>query len=136
MQTISFYDEVGKITGELSGNAVVYEISNDQPDHPVVLNPDLPPFPTAKRQWVEGAWFGKDVYVVDGVVTDRPVCPATLDGYTLNSLPVPCEIKVNNSTYPCDESSATLSFNQPGTYSIKVIAWPYLDGEFSIVNPA
>jgi len=122
---ISFYDTTGKITGMASAEPAVMEMLKE---HSVDI-PNAQPF-------VEGEWFGKDVYVVDGTVIDRPACPATLDGYTLNSLPVPCEIKVNDSSYPCDESSATLAFNLPGTYSIKVIAWPYLDGEFSIVNPA
>jgi hypothetical protein len=136
MRSISFYDEVGKITGELSGDSVAYEISGDHPAFPDITTQGLPPFPTGKRLWVEGAWFDKPVCVVDGAVVNRAPMPATLSGNVLNNLPVPCEIKVNDSTYYCDESSATLEFNQPGTYAITVIAWPYLDGEFEIVNPA
>ena len=122
---ISFYDSTGKITGMASSEPAVMEMLKEQS----VNIPNSQPF-------VDGEWFGKSVYVANGAVTDRPACPAHLSGNTLNGLPVPCEIKVNDSTYHCDETSATLLFNQPGTYAIKVIAWPYLDGEFEIVNPA
>jgi hypothetical protein len=122
---ISFYDSTGKITGMASAQPAVMGMLKE---HSV----DIP----NAQLFVEGEWFGKDVYIVGGVVTDRPQCTATLSGNTLSGLPVPCEIKVNGSAYACGESSATLEFNQPGTYAIKVIAWPYLDGEFSIVNPA
>lgn len=122
---ISFYDAAGKITGMASAEPAVMEMLKE---HSLDI-PNAQPF-------VEGEWFDKGVYVVNGVVTDRPACPAILVANTLNGLPVPCEIKVNDSAYHCDESSATLEFNQPGTYAIKVVAWPYLDGEFEIVNPA
>ena len=120
---ISFYDATGKITGMASAEPAVMEMLKE---HSVNISNAQP--------FVEGDWAGKDVYVVNGTVTDRPACPAMLIENTLNNLPVPCEIKVNDATYQCTESSATLSFNQPGTYAIKIIAWPYLDGEFSIVN--
>lgn len=122
---ISFYDSTGKITGTASASLSVMEMIKEQ-------NPNVP----NSQPFVEGAWFDKPVCVVNGMVVNRAPMSATLSGNTLNGLPVPCEIKVNDSTYHCDESSATLEFNQPGTYAIKVIAWPYLDGEFEIVNPA
>ena len=134
--TISFYNERGQITGELSGNAVEYEKDGIERIRPIITTPGLPPFPTAKRLWVEGAWWGKPVYVVDGEVVSRPENPAVVSDQKLENVPVPATVIVNGTSYETNESTVELGFNQPGTYTVKVVAWPYLDKEFIIENPA
>ena len=75
-------------------------------------------------------------YVCGGTLTARPVCPARLDDLVLSRLPSPCLITINERDYPCETSTVELEFDQPGKYHIVVQAWPYLDKEFTIENPA
>ena len=117
---ISFYNAEGRITGTASGDQMSIQGTIER----------------TTKLFVEGSHFGKPVYVVDGVVTNRPANPAVLTGATLSNLPVPCDIRVNQTVYKCTEDHAELTFDQPGTYTILVSAWPYLDGEFTHVNPA
>lgn len=71
-------------------------------------------------------------YIADGVAAPRPVNPAALSGTTLTNLPVPCVIQINDSQYPCSDATATLRFAQVGTYTVTVIAFPYLDARFTV----
>ena len=118
--TISFYNEKGRITGELSGDAVVYVRDGTEPESPNILTAGLPPFPTAKRPWVEGSWWDKPVYVLNGEVTDRPVNPLIVSGNDLSGLIHPCTIAINGTEYHCDSSTATLELFHPGSYKVKV----------------
>ena len=76
-----------------------------------------------------------DNYVVQGIVTKRPISPTTISGTTLSNLPTPCTIKVNTTEYACTDTSATLSLTYSGTYKIVVSAWPHLDATFTIIKP-
>lgn len=117
---ISYYDETGRITGmSYSQSATMPMIKNLTPD----------PF-------VEGNWWGKDVYVLNGKVVERPANPTILVGQALENVPVPATVVINGVSYETNESRVELGFNHPGTYAIKVVAWPHLDKEFSVENPA
>lgn len=120
MNTISFYDSTGKITGVAEFPPGVAGMIKEHTAAP----------------FIDGNWLDKPVYVVDGIVVNRPENPTTLTGRTLHNVPVPATIKINAAIYEAVESEVELSFNQPGTYTVKVIAWPYLDKEFQIENPA
>ena len=115
--TISYYDAEGRITGQLSGDAAVIELTKE----------------LTTESWVEGEWFGKPVYVLDGEVLDRPVCPAIFEAGALINLPVPCVIDINGTKYDCNEESADLDLGA-GSHTITVIAFPYLDGVFYVEN--
>ena len=116
---ISFYDSTGKVTGSAQINDhMAEEVCAAEGTHPHVV----------------GNYFGQPVYVLAGVVTDRPTNPVVLTGLELTLLPVPCTILINAASYPCTEDHATLSFNLPGTYKITVKSWPYLDKEFTYAN--
>lgn len=115
---ISFYDATGKIISVFSSNPETEALNKE-----LSINP-----------WVEGDHINKDVWVCDGIVTPRSEHPAVLTGKELSQLPPNTIIKINGSSYPCEEPTATLSFNHPGTYQVIVSSWPYLDKEFSIVN--
>jgi hypothetical protein len=80
----------------------------------------------------EAGCSGDSHYVVDGVVTERPANPATLNGMTLANLPVPCTIRINSAEYPCNDTTAELTFDYPATYAIRVMAFPYLDASFEV----
>jgi len=75
-------------------------------------------------------------YYPRGIVRDRPAQASTLKGTTLSDLPVPCTVLINGTPYKVDDGTAELSFSQVGNYHIVVRAWPYLDMEFDIENPA
>ena len=72
----------------------------------------------------------------DGQVVPRLENPAILQGRVLNDLPVPCEILINNRRYEATTETVELEFDQPESYRVSVQAWPYLDKEFTIENPA
>lgn len=117
---ISFYDSKGEFTGTLSGDASVMAKTLEVNTKP----------------WVAGEWFGKPYYVLNGVATAKPVNPTTVSGDTLLNVPIPAKVLINNAPYDTNEATVELSFTHPGTYNVKVIAWPYLDKEFLIENPA
>lgn len=114
---ISYYDEQGRITGDVTGDEAAIELTKQLTTLP----------------WVDGDWLGKPVYVLNGVVTDRPVCPAVLNGLVLSNLPVPCVLDINGTQYNVDQSEVTLDLGT-GHFVIKVIAFPYLDGVFNVDN--
>lgn len=138
MITISTYDDSGKITGVISGDQIVIQDIKDNPEFPPLnfLSEGIPIPPPTTVNWVDGDWLGKPYYVLNGVVTPQPENPAALSGMELSNLPVPCEIRINDQSYQCTDSTATLSFSQPGAYKVIVKAWPHLDKEFSIDYPA
>lgn len=120
MKIISFYDAAGKIISTLTGT-----------DESIELN-----ITESEYDYVEGDWYGKPVYVLNGVVTDKPANPATLNGMTLQNVPVPAKVKIGQEYYDTDEATVELSFPFAGTYNVTVIAFPYLDKEFQVENPA
>ena len=81
---------------------------------------------------VDGAVDDARYYVLGGSAQPRPEQQTTLDGLTLSGLPVPSTIHINTQSYPCETDTEDLAFDQPGTYSIRVESWPYLDKEFTI----
>lgn len=118
MKYISFYDAQGEIVGSVGVDPQMYDQTRDQ------LDPH-----------VEGDWYGKDVYVSNGEVHPRPANPARLDGMTLRDLPTPGTIHIGDAQYPYDEPAVELEFEHPGTYTVRVESWPYLDKEFEVENP-
>lgn len=80
----------------------------------------------------EGAADPATQYIVKRQLRDRPPSPARRVGAELVDLPVPCDILINGVRYPCGDATATLSFDYPGRYVIKVVAFPYLDAQFEL----
>jgi hypothetical protein len=71
-------------------------------------------------------------YIVDGKPAPRPTCPAALSGFTLSGMPVPSQLFINDVAHDVTEASVDLEFPQPGKYDLRVVAWPYLDGRFTV----
>lgn len=117
MPVISFYNARGEIEGFLSAPQDVLDLN------------------TPGRQWVEGR-IDREIYYIDGgELTARPINPTTLADATLIDVPGNSIISINGVDYPCDEGGEVeLEFDQPGTYSIVVKCWPYLDAEFEYEN--
>jgi hypothetical protein len=117
---ISYYDEDGRITGEMTGDAAAVNLTKQLTTQP----------------WVDGLLFNKNMYVLNGKAVARPDNPTTVSGQTLDNVPTPATIIINGTSYDINESRVELGFSQPGTYDVKVVAWPYLDKEFSVENSA
>lgn len=73
-------------------------------------------------------------YVKDGAVTPRPANPTTLSGMELVNLPSPCTITLEGVDHACTDATCELSFSHPGTYTVKVSAWPMLDATFEVTQ--
>lgn len=117
---ISFYNERGEIISVLTGDSPVLDLTKELSQDP----------------WVEGEWYGQPVYVLNGEVVPRPENPTIVSGQTLENVPVPATVIINGVRYETNESRVELGFSQPGTYAVRVVAWPYLDKEFTVENPA
>jgi len=122
---ISFYDPTGKITGMTWGS-----------DYVMDMHDKLQGTREGQKPYVSGEWQDKPVYVLNGEVTDRPVNPMVVSNHYLSGMVHPCTIAINGTEYHCDSSTADLELFHPGVYKVKVTAWPYLDREFTIENPA
>lgn len=120
MEKIAFYDTDGRITGVLSGPSSSVQATIEY----------------LKTPFVNGEGNQDTDYVREGTIVARPECPAILSGKMLMGLPVPSHIKINDQDYPCDTNEVELEFDQPGKYRIVVQAWPHLDKEFTLENPA
>jgi hypothetical protein len=73
-------------------------------------------------------------YVVGGHVTARPENPATLSGYVISGIPVPSQILVEGVWYDCPDPECELDYPKPGTYTVVVRVWPYMDKSFLITK--
>lgn len=108
---ISEYDEV---TGEITCNRgfadeETYELNNANPH-------------------VMGSYPWADYYVVDGEAVERPASPVTLDGMTLMNVPPGSTLWIDGESYEA-EGDVGLDFPLPGTYQLRVVAWPHKDWE-------
>jgi hypothetical protein len=63
---------------------------------------------------------------VDGAVF------STVSPLTMSRLPAPCTIYIDGTPYECNESSVELDLPMPGTYRIRIEAFPYLNKEFTV----
>lgn len=115
MIVVTLFDAEGKITGKTGLEDSAYPIlAGLLPAH------------------VVGDYAPQDWFVVDGVATKRPAQSSQLDGLVLRDLPVPCSIEVDGVAHLCSDGVAELEFAHAGTYSIKVVAFPYLDWETEV----
>lgn len=119
LPSISYYNERGEITGTLSATADAMALTKKH----------------TPLAWVEGKHDKETHYVntkMSNQVMPRPRHPIVLSRNTLHGLIPPCIIEINGTEYECTSTQATLNFDQPTTYTIRVIKWPYLDREFTI----
>lgn len=90
------------------------------------------------RGYLDGAWPGMTYYVdlsgLDPVAVARPEQAVTLTGQTLSNLSNPCTLYIDGTAYPVNDTLVELDFTLPGTYRLRVEAFPYLDwlGEVTV----
>ena len=118
---LTFYDpETGEITG--------HTIANQQ-----TIN--LTKFALTDRYMIDGKHDGNTMYVKDGQAVERPVMQPQVLGTAIANLPIPCTLTVNGQQHECDDGVADFEFDQPGTYTIAISSWPYIDAEVTVENP-
>lgn len=84
---------------------------------------------------VEGVASIAADYILNGVITPRPVNPTTLTGLKLLNVPNPSTVTIAaDGAVQVTDGEVDMSFTQPGTYNIKVVSWPFLDGNFSVTQ--
>lgn len=91
---------------------------------------------------MEGLAYARAHYVDTSTfhpqIRERTACPASLDGLALRSLPLPCQIEITaplNATRTYDEADdpdLDLSFDHPGTYTVRVLSARHLPGVFTV----
>ena len=74
-------------------------------------------------------------YISNGELVARPPQDAVLNGLVLSSLPDPCDVVIEGATYPVTGGTVTLEFGLPGDYTVTVIAFPFLDTDFTVTAP-
>ena len=82
---------------------------------------------------------GSSQYVVDGDIAERPDSPVTvdkitflgdgLDAVTLSNVPVGSVVSIGSQVHTVDDGAVEFATYLPGSYAIKVDAFPYLPFE-------
>jgi hypothetical protein len=118
LKTYTHYDEDGKFTYSV---AMLESMAEYQLAH-VVAGGGL----------LEGKGNPDTEYVLDGVRTPRPVNPASLNGQTLENLPASYVVVIDDTEYPGTSPKCELGFTNPGTYTVTVKAFPYVDATYEV----
>lgn len=82
---------------------------------------------------LDGHWPGEEHYISNGQPTPRPLMSITVTGSTLTGLPIPATVIIGADRYEVDDGEVELDFPLPGTYRVRVEAWPHQDWETEIV---
>jgi len=110
------YDEAGRITSTVSTDAISLE--------------------GMKNNYLEVDEFHPDYdsthYVLDQVLTARPINTTLKTATGLINLPVPSTIVINGTPYSSSEAEAILDFTHPGTYEVIVESFPFQSAAFQI----
>jgi len=77
---------------------------------------------------VDGIWDHRTHYVQNDQAIPRPDQATTLNGLTLMNVPPGSTVLLDGQSYPA-EGDVELECPLPGTYQLRVIAWPYKDWE-------
>jgi hypothetical protein len=122
MSKIAFFDDVGRIT-QVQNGANPGEIEGYRARGLNVL-------------LVETGDVLVHSYVLDGVLTPRPVAPISIDkteiladgedSALITGLPIPCEIQIDGVPQVIDDDELHLVATMPATYSVRFDQWPFV----------
>jgi|LGVE01.1.fsa_nt_gb hypothetical protein len=94
------------------------------------------------ENWVAGSANDLTQYVSGGLITDRPQMSGTLnkttitangtDLATIANLPQPCTATFAGKQYEVMDGSFEFTVDTPGSYTVKVEAFPHLPAEFTV----
>ena len=80
----------------------------------------------------EGSWNDSDFYVKIDTPIKRPESPVVLNGHTLENVPNNGMLYIDGVAYSLNGESVELEFPLPGTYALRVEAFPFKDWTGSI----
>lgn len=78
---------------------------------------------------------GDTDYILDGEAVRRPRMGSTVNGNTLSGVLESSILLIEGQSYTADGTDIELEFTLPGSHTVKVSLWPYVDQEFRIENP-
>jgi hypothetical protein len=78
-------------------------------------------------QHILGNYSSEYYYVKEGTPLPKEQPLITYSNSTLYNVPVPAIITIDGTSYNTDDSVVELVIESPGTHTIKVKAFPYLD---------
>lgn len=95
------------------------------------------------EDYIDGAYSGETFFVspATGDVTQRPALNAPVPAtpikagngvYRVDGLPIPSRVTVDADVYHVDDGCIELSFDAPGTYLVRVEAFPFLPAEVRV----
>lgn len=108
------YEENGRI-------ALVISCPPGMAEQVIRLNTDLPYIR------VIAPVQSSEYYILNGALQLRPKSTAKLEGNMLKGVPAGASVTIEGQVYEADGSDIELSFAHPGTYEIKVEAFPQVD---------
>jgi len=112
-----------------------YIIFNDQGEilRTVSCPKDMAVDQLSEGEWLlEGRWDDTKFYVENGSVVERPHFPITIEGSTITGIPIPTTITIEGVSYEVTEGTLELEFDAPGSYTVSLRSFPYLDTEVTI----
>lgn len=112
---------------DLSFGEILSVFSGDRP---------LPEEMPVNSAWVDGEGDWATQYIVDGVISDRPnfmltlspLTVSTQEPITISNIPVGTKINSPAGELIIDDPQDTnfsISFMEPGSYTIELSLWPY-----------
>lgn len=84
--------------------------------------------------WVDGQHDLKTYYILNGELAERPTSPVTRTDLTLSDVPAGSKLYINGTAYDA-EGEVELEFPLPGTFSLRVECFPYLDWTDEVLVP-
>ncbi len=81
-----------------------------------------------------GLFSQYEQYILNGEVTKRPTSPVTRTDLTLHDVPNGATLWVAGASYSA-EGEVELAFPLPGTFSLRVECFPYLDWNDEVAVP-
>lgn len=92
----------------------------------------LPTVRARGARWAAGD-YDNTYYLSAAGPVPRPDMDIHIEGLTLSSVPPSCLVHINQQAYFCEDGGTIeLEFDQPGTYTVRLECWPYLDKEFQV----
>lgn len=69
---------------------------------------------------------------INGAVSKNPFVADGVDTSCISGLPQPCTVTLGGQRYWVEDGVFGFTTDVPGTFSLTVQAWPYLDAEFIV----
>lgn len=87
----------------------------------------------AGQRKIQGAGDSSKDWLNGGIVQPRPANPSTLDGMKISNVPNPSTVTIGTETSAeVTDGEVELEFTQPGTFTVRIQGWPYLDAVFTV----